>query len=75
MLIKLTKENYRNMIDKMVSDKLFSSDNKFLFHIRFLSVNEIETYAYDNDIIITVIESDINENYYELKYITKFDKN
>jgi len=73
MLIKLTKENYRNMIDKMVSDKLFSSDNKFLFHSRFLSVNEVEMYAYDNNIILSVVESDINENYYEIKYITKFD--
>ena len=74
MLIKLTKENYRDFINKMSSDKLFSSDNTFLFHKRFLSANEVEMYAYDNNIIVSIVESDINESYYEVKYITKFDK-
>ena len=73
MLIKLNKENYEELIIKMSLDERFVSNNIFLFHRHYLSINDIKTYAYNNDIILNIIESDISKDYYEIKYITKFD--
>jgi len=73
MLIKLNKENYEELIIKMSLDERFVSNNIFLFHQHYLSINDIKTYAYNNDIILNIIESDISKDYYEIKYITKFD--
>ena len=53
-MIKLTKENYKEIIDKWAGGDSTDRDESYVYHHSYISENDIQTYAFDNGIIVSI---------------------
>lgn len=53
---KLTKENYKELIDKWVSGDTLDRTHEFVFHPSFVCENDIILYAFEKNIIIGIYQ-------------------
>ncbi len=55
-MIKLTKENYKEKIDKWAGGDSTDRDEPYVYHHSYILEDEIQKYAFDNGIIVRINE-------------------